>query len=159
MIYGPNLALNRPTYHVGSPQYDLSTSDKAVDGNPWTGAKLCSSYSAHERLFFRVDLGAIYPISHVELTPADDGNIAFYCKFTVPARYLYVYLWVTKMADVKRDEFFKWRLWDNYATFWLDVSEWFFSLGNSTFNVTVDKDAWLIPLYRHQNSTTKISFV
>ena len=31
-------------------------------------------------------------------------------------------------ADAKRGEFFKWRLRENYTTFWLDVSVRFFSL-------------------------------
>ena len=77
-LYGPNLALHRPTYHTGDLTDIKYTSSTAVDGSPWaaiTVSLYCSSYTATSPShFFRVDLDKIYPISHVEITPSTAGK-------------------------------------------------------------------------------------
>ena len=80
-VYGPNLALNRPTFlYNGSPTHSKYISSTAVDGSPWTTVSqplYCASYRGPYKsggLYLRVDLDREYPISHVEVTPATDGR-------------------------------------------------------------------------------------
>ena len=77
-LYGPNLALHRPTYHTGDLTDIKYSSSTAVDGSPWaaiTVPQYCSSYTATSQShFFRVDLDKIYPISHMEITLSTAGN-------------------------------------------------------------------------------------
>ncbi len=65
---GPNLALNRPVWQISD--YDVSTGEEAVDGNPNpnSAGQSCTHTGTADNPWWVVDLGGDYKVSSVKIT-------------------------------------------------------------------------------------------